>query len=545
MRYAPPIISLLLILSSTSIAQNAKRVSLGEMGFEGNDNSDICASSLSTDGQFLAFDSFATNLVALDYNRHADVFVRDLEQNTTVRVSLNSSGVEGSMASTAPSISGDGRFIAFQSYADNLIINDQNFDEDVFVHDRQSGQTECISVGMFGRTGNGRSWSPVISADGHYVCFVSRASDLVSADGNWNADVFVYDRWNGSMERISIDSNGVEANSFSESASMSADGRVIAFCSHASNLVVEDSNSRKDIFVHDRLYGDTMRVSLSETGNQANDQSVEPSISADGKWISFTSFASNLHSLDTNGVSDIFLYDLENSSIDLVRRGAGDKISTYPSSNSTLSADGRFMVFQSGARNWASNDNNGVDDIYLYDRQLTTLERISVGEGDVEANWDCMRPSMNANASKVVYTTRADNLDDNNVDDDNNDKVDVYQYTRKNYTKVNSLILCGNYQAEVGDGLRFAWFGAPLETAFWFYRSRNLNGVQYQGHSFDLGHKLILVSQGAMTTNTTGGFEIASIPPAFAGKTLYFEFIVQDGRGGYLDSIVQEVHVML
>ncbi|NQU47397.1 MAG: PD40 domain-containing protein, partial [Planctomycetes bacterium] len=228
MRYAPPIISLLLIFSSTSFAQNAVRVSLGEMGTEGNDNSDICASSLSADGRFLAFDSFATNLVALDFNRHADVFVRDLEQNSTVRISLNSNGVEGSMASTAPSISGDGRFIAFQSYADNLIANDRNFDEDVFVHDRQSGKTECISVGMFGRTGNGRSWSPVISANGHYVCFISRANDLVSADGNWNADVFVYDRWLGSMERISVDSNGFEANSFSESAAMSANGRIIA-----------------------------------------------------------------------------------------------------------------------------------------------------------------------------------------------------------------------------------------------------------------------------------------------------------------------------
>jgi len=545
MRYAPPIISLLLIFSSTSFAQNAVRVSLGEMGTEGNDNSDICASSLSADGRFLAFDSFATNLVALDFNRHADVFVRDLEQNSTVRISLNSNGVEGSMASTAPSISGDGRFIAFQSYADNLIANDRNFDEDVFVHDRQSGKTECISVGMFGRTGNGRSWSPVISANGHYVCFISRANDLVSADGNWNADVFVYDRWLGSMERISVDSNGFEANSFSESAAMSANGRIIAFCSHASNLVAEDSNSSKDIFVHDRLYGDTKRISLSETGNQANDQSVEPSISADGKWISFTSYAGNLHSSDTNSVSDIYLYDVENNLIEFASRGTGGIISNHPSQQSTLSGDGRFMTFQTGAKNWDSKDKNHKDDIYLYDRRFATQERVSLGEGDVEANWNCMRPSMNANASKVVYATRADSLDDINVDDDNNDKVDVYLYTRENLTKVNSLILCGNFQATVGDSLRFAWFGAPLETAFWFYRSRNLNGLQYQGHSFDLGHSLHLVSQGAMTTRTTGGFETASIPPEFAGKTLYFEFIVQDGRGGYLDSIVQEVHVML
>ncbi len=545
MRYAHPIISLLLILSSTSFAQNAVRVSLGEMGTEGNDNSDICASSLSADGRFLAFDSFATNMVALDFNRHADVFVRDLAQDLTVRISLNSSGVEGSMASAAPSISGDGRFIAFQSYADNFIGNDQNFAEDVFVHDRQSGQTECISVGMFGRTGNGRSWSPVISADGHYVCFVSRANDLVQGDGNWNADVFVYDRWLDSMDRISIDSNGVEANSYSESASMSADGRIIAFCSHASNLVVEDSNSSKDIFLHDRLYRKTKRISLSESGSQADDQSVDPSISADGKWVSFTSYAKNLHSSDTNSVSDIYLYDRESNSIEFVSRGAGNMVSTYPSQKSTLSGDGRFMVFQSGARNWSASDKNQVDDIYLYDRQLGILERVSVGQGDVEANWDCMRPSMNANASKVIYATRADSLDDSNVDNDNNDKVDVYLYTRGNHTKVNSLMLCGNYRAEVGKSLRFSWFGAPTETAYWLYRSRNLNGVQYQGHSFDLGHNLHLVTQGAMTTSSTGGFETASIPPGFAGKTLYFEFIVQDGRGGYLDSFVQEVHVML
>jgi tricorn protease-like protein len=203
----------------------------------------------------VAFESQADNLVAGDGNGTADVFVHDRQTGTTTRVSLHTDGTEGNGESHSPSISGDGRYIAYESFADNLVAGDGNSFWDIFVHDLQTGITTRVSKDLAGIQGNGHSYSPSISADGRYVAFESFANNLVVGDGNVTADVFVHDRQTGATTRVSVDLDGVEGNGNSNNPSISADGSFVTFQSDADNLVAGDTNIAPDIFVDDLQAG--------------------------------------------------------------------------------------------------------------------------------------------------------------------------------------------------------------------------------------------------------------------------------------------------
>jgi Tol biopolymer transport system component len=182
------------------------------------------------------------------------------------RVSVASDGSEGNDYSAYPSISADGRYVAFESWASNLVDGDTNYSYDVFVHDRWTGETTCVSIASDGTHGNNFSYSPSISANGRYVAFSSDANRLVSGDTNNSTDVFVHDRWTGETTRVSIASDGTQGNDVSSDPSISADGRFVAFQSSASNLVISDTNNASDIFVHDRQAGETSIVSIASDG---------------------------------------------------------------------------------------------------------------------------------------------------------------------------------------------------------------------------------------------------------------------------------------
>jgi Tol biopolymer transport system component len=365
--------SLVAALAAPAAGQVTSRVSVATGGAQANNGS--FQSSISADGRYVAFQSYATNLVAGETNGTViDIFVRDRQGGTTERASIRSDGLQGNGDSTYPSISTDGRYVAFQSLASNLVLGDTNAGSDVFVHDRQSGATERVSVDSSRTQGDGPSFGPWISADGRYIAFSSLATNLVPGDTNGSGDVFVRDRQTGTTERVSVDSSGLEGNNFSgdqfHRLSISADGRCVAFASFASNLVPGDTNAQPDIFVRDRQLGTTELVSVDTHGAPANGSSgmFGLAISADGRYVTFDSTASNIVSGDTNGNEDIFVRDRhsgtnEMASVDSSGIGGND-YSYWPS----ISPDGRCVAFCSNSNNLVGGDTNGAEDIFVRDR---------------------------------------------------------------------------------------------------------------------------------------------------------------------------------
>jgi len=305
---------------------------------------------------------------------------------TTTRVSVSSAATQGNSESRQPAISSDGRFVAFESVASNLVPNDTNSQFDVFVRDVQTGTTTRVSVDSTGNQGNFESQSSSISSDGRFVAFGSGATNLVAGDTNNAPDSFVHDRdtdGDGTLDepgavattRVSVDSAGNQANGFSSSPAITGGGRYVAFASGATNLVTDDTNGIQDIFVHDRITGTTELVSVDSTGNQANAYSNLSGISADGRFVGFQSSASNLVPGDTNACTgyttcvDVFVRDRDTDGDGIFgEAGAvstsrvsvdstGNQANGHSFSYDGMSANGRFVSFYSIASNLIPGDN--------------------------------------------------------------------------------------------------------------------------------------------------------------------------------------------
>jgi Tol biopolymer transport system component len=345
-----------------------RRVSLSSAGTEGDGNSYL--PWISADGRFVAFTSFASNLVGGDTNGRSDAFVHDLSTGVTERVSVSSTGHQANGGSGSESISGDGRLVAFQSDASNLVGHDTNGAYDAFVRDLKTGKTRRVSLSSAGQQGNGNSYDPSISADGRFVAFYSHATNLIGHDTNRAYDIFVRDLKTHKTRRVSVSSSGRQGNGDAGSpyATISADGRFVAFVSYASNLVGGDTNGRygRDVFVRDRKTGKTRRVSVSSTGHQGNagSGSYIPSISADGRFVAFDSDASNLVGGDTNREPDVFVRDRKTGKTRRVSvSSAGHQATGGIGGNPihpSISADGRFVAFDSFASNLVDGDTNGL-----------------------------------------------------------------------------------------------------------------------------------------------------------------------------------------
>lgn len=504
-------------------------VSINDSGEQGHTSVEP---SISNDGRFIAFRSHAANLVDEDTNEVADIFIHDRQQASTKRISVHSNGAQSNAMSfgtsmsadgstiaflsqannlvddspgivdsnvfihdrlssatewvtrpiqrqatgdsNIPSMSADGRFIAFSSTAPDLVIDDINGLEDVFVRDRVTGHTELISgrknpTTLDLESGNGASYHPQISADGRYVSFTSQAKNLVPGDTNEAADIFVRDRLTQTTRRVTVTADGTQANDHSVESSISGDGRFVAFTSYALNLDGGMVENRSYLFVHDNHDGQIRRLSMlpaegssprmsadgstivvhwhtnnlvvmdrlgeepieyvtmSILGGGANGVSGAPSISADGRFVAFQSAATNLVPNDTNGVVDVFVRDMAlqtTQRISLSPQGQqGNGNSTLPS----ISADGRYVAFQSAATNLVPGDTNGVADIFLHDYLLVSTERVSTASDGTQANGPSMWPAINANGRQIAYASNADNL----ITGDTNQNTDIFLFNRR------------------------------------------------------------------------------------------------------------------
>jgi hypothetical protein len=344
-----------------------ERVSVSSGGTE-SDGASVFA-RIAPDGQYVVFHSDATNLVVGDTNGSRDVFLHDRQAFETVRISVSSSGIQGNGDSAWPNrISADSRYVAFASDASNLVEGDTNGVTDIFIHDQQTGETKRVSVSSGGTESDGASGWGTISSNGRYVTFYSEATNLVENDVNEAIDVFLHDRETGETKQISVSSSGLRGNRDSDQTSISSDGRFVAFRSDATNLVVGDMNEIQDIFVHDQQTGETTRVSVSSDGAEGNGYSERPNISSDGRYVTFYSEASNLVTGDTNEVGDIFIHDRNiGETIRVSISSLGTQANNRSFWNYT-SLDGHFVTFASEAGNLVEGDTNGVTDIFVYER---------------------------------------------------------------------------------------------------------------------------------------------------------------------------------
>ena len=368
------------------------------------------SAAISRSGMFVTFHCYASNIVPYDTNGLADIFVLNRRTGAAERVSVHSDGSQSNGASLAPRISGNGRYVAFQSGASNLVDGDTNAKVDIFLHDRVTHETTRVSVSSAGAEGNYDSMQAAISANGRYVAFASSATNLVSGDTNGKIDVFVHDIVNHTTRLVSGNFLGLASNGDSLNPSISDDGRFIAFESRASDLVVGDFNNNWDIFVYDMQYDTMTRASVSTNGAEANGFCVAPSITADGSRVAFLSGASNLVSGDTNNAWDCFVHDLQQGwTIRASVNSAGQQANGL-TQFCAISGDGTTVSMRSFATNLVSNDTNYASDIFLRDLVTQQTTRASINAQDSQANDDCYEGQLGLTGDYVVFVSEATNL---------------------------------------------------------------------------------------------------------------------------------------
>jgi Tol biopolymer transport system component len=317
-------------------------------------------------------------------------------------VSLGSAGQQGNANSGLARASADGRIVAFQSDASNLVPGDTNGAMDVFVRDRQTGTTTRVSVDSAGQEGNSASFMGAISADGRFVAFGSHADNLVAGDRDFESDVFVHDRLTGVTELVSVNGAGQQQNGTSAGMDISGDGRFVAFVSFATNLVPGDTNDQSDVFVRDRVAGTTERVSLTSAGEQQNGpagQSVNSAgISADGRFVAFDSSASNLVPADTNGIVDVFVRDRATAVTERADLSPDESQVEGGALLEAISDDGSSVAF------------DAAGDVFVRDLSPGQTERVSVGLGGAQGNGFSFGAAISVDGRVVAFSSDASNL---------------------------------------------------------------------------------------------------------------------------------------
>ncbi|MGH9164111.1 MAG: hypothetical protein ACRDZW_01180, partial [Acidimicrobiales bacterium] len=412
------------------------------------------------DGRYVAFTSDSGSLVPGDTNAAVDVFVHDRQTRTTTRVSVASGGAQADGQSLFPSISDDGRIVAFYSEATNLVPGDTNAFTDAFVHDRQTGTTTRVSVKADGsQITDFAVLNAVVSGNGRFVVFETRAANIVAGDVLTATDTFVYDRQTSSASRVSVATGGTEGVGAGTGApltlpSISGDGRYVAFVSTHNNLVAGDTNARADLFVHDRQTTTTVRASVATGDVQTTGGAIgRVALSGDGRYVAFSSTSANLVAGDTNLASDTFLFDRQTVTTTRISVGANGAESPAGGSIPAISADGRYVAFETSA-GLEAGDSNSSSDIYVYDRQAASVSRASLTSGGQQADGPSVTASITNDGRYVGFSSSATNL----VPGDTNAAPDVFVADRTLTTAVPAG--SAGYRLVASDGGIFAFGGA-------------------------------------------------------------------------------------
>lgn len=408
-----PVRSLVLVLylATAAAAQSTVLLSVDSGGAQGSASSDDPVTS--SDGRYTVFASTSV-FVTPDTNGARDVFRRDRLAQQTVLVSVGTGGAAAAGDSFSPVVTPNGRFVVFGSSATDLVVGDTNVTYDVFVRDLLTGTTELVSRSSSGALGNSASFNGVTSNDARYVAFVSTATNLVVGDTNGFADVFVRDRTLGSTIRASVSSSGVEANGVSATGArdvqISGDGRFVVFTSNASNLVPFDTNGATvDLFIRDLQLATTAVASLSSFGLQGDNVSLRPGLSFDGRYMAYESWATNMVSFDTNGAADVFVRDFQTGYTSCASVASDGTLGNGSSSRPSISQDGRYVSFESLSSNLVPLAPT-LACVYVRDRLtgLTTLESPDSAGG--LANDNVLDSRISGNGRFVVFESAATDL---------------------------------------------------------------------------------------------------------------------------------------
>jgi len=416
---------LLAAAAAPAVAGTTELASLSSTGGQGDAESSC--PSISADGRYVAFRSQASYLVSDDLNHCHDVFVRDRRTGETVRVSVASNGMGGDRWSDQPAISAEGRVVVFRSTASNLTSAAVGFGEHIYVHDLVTRQTALVSISSGGVPGNGRSWGPSVSGDGRYIAFGSSATNLAAGAAGGYADIYVHDRQSGQTERLGVRAEGAPQSAPDIPGSIWYEGPAISADGRYVACKAMIRNGRWDILLHDRNTGEAVRASAGPNQALANSDSSDPSISADGRYVAFTSYASNLVPGDTNGQPDIFVHDRQTRETTRGSVASNGGQGNGPAYMPAISADGRYVAFHSAASNLATGDTNGEADVFVHDRLTGLTTRVSVGVDGVEGDDWAFGPCISGDGRHVAFSSDAANL----VPWDENGETDVFVHDRE------------------------------------------------------------------------------------------------------------------
>ncbi|PZG13743.1 S8 family serine peptidase [Nonomuraea aridisoli] len=385
-----------------------ERVSVGPDGRQGNH--ETWWPEISGDGSVVVYASFASNLLDdEDTNAELDIFATDLRTRTTERVSVPTGGGLANSFSLSPTVNADGRFVGFNSGANNLTEGDTNGQTDAFVHDRRTRTTEMVSVSSDGTPGDGLSGSPVISADGRYAVFSSDATNLVPGDTNGRSDVFLRDRQERTTVRLSVAQDGSQLDGQAREPSISADGRYVAFQSDDADVVPGDTDGVNDAFVLDRQSGTVKRIE----GPFPDTETTGPVLSADGSAVAFTNGV---------GLGEIYVQNLATGKTDMVSVTLDGQGANALSFAPELNGDGSKVVFYSDSGRLTEGDTNARSDAFVRDVAAGTTTLLSVGPNDEEGDDRTELPSISDDGRYVVWQSTSGNL----VEGDTNHRSDIF-----------------------------------------------------------------------------------------------------------------------
>lgn len=471
-------------------------------GTLGNNTSDSPA--MTPDTRYVVFSTASTNLVEGDANGMRDIFRKDIQTGELARCSLTSAAVEPNQHCYAPAISGDGRYVIFRTTASNLVPDDTNTVDDIFCKDMASGDLTRVSTDSTGAQANGKSDYPCINGDGSYIAFASWATNLV-AGGTTGTQIFRKDRVSGEVEIVSESGAGTLGNGNCSSPRISSSGRYIAFGSAATNLVPGDVNARYDVFRKDMDTGAVLLCSCTQSDFQGDYDSSEPSMSTDGRYVTFTTI-SKLLAADVNDSADTYRKDLTTGLLAACSTSPAGAYVSGITTYSAISDDGRYVAFRANTLQLAGSSSSHTWSVYLKDMQTgRVLHCANSATNTGGTTSGSHAPCISADGRYVAFSSSSDDL----VPGDTNARSDIFRkeplleapfitYMSANQGTPGTPVTLRGFDFGAARGSSVVKFGDVACSDYTFWSDTEISTVAPEGIT---GTEPVTVTTGAGTSN--------------------------------------------